>query len=229
MRRVVTGGSRIKTDREAQAVRWGDDPHARPQYVFTTADGAQWVVYTHWAVLDGNLTAVGVDLRSFRQDPSGERHPLPTGLQAVTAALWRSVRIAEVIEGTRKHLMEVTAKVKPSGAIVGMCPVHGPRIPERAARRLTQARAALTEKPRPRRGRPFDPGRGPKFHQLVADLYLDIKRSGGECTNRPRECLRTELGKLDVRGVDGSPEPSAAQVDAWIKRAQAAGFLPARS
>ena len=136
----------------------------------TDPDGNGWHLTVHWARIDGAAVPVGLDLRAFTG--TGTRMQ-PTG-GVLTAAVIRSLRIAEIVETTRRHGDWRTAQRR------------RPKPP----RPSTPGKRGA--------GRPAE--RGDDFIAEVADLYREAKAQGGEPARKP---WRYVAEQLDTRGVPG--------------------------
>src|SRR5205085_6425447 len=73
-------------------------------------DGHTWHVTVHWSVINGRSTPIGVDLRAFTGNDDQVR---PTG-GVLTAAVVRSLRIAEIIEDTREQAPRARPASRPA-------------------------------------------------------------------------------------------------------------------
>jgi hypothetical protein len=137
----------------------------------TDPDGHTWRVTVHWADIGGRSTPIGVDLRAFTGDDDRVR---PTG-GVLTAAVLRSLRIAEIIENTRKRApwARPASHPTPSG--------------ERGGRTKPAKRGA---------GRP--PDRDDTFVAEVAAFYHEAKAQGGEPARKP---WRYVAERLAIAGV----------------------------
>src|SRR5262249_9076715 len=62
-------------------------------------DGHDWHLTVHWPRIDGGAVPAGLDIRAFTG--TGARMQ-PTG-GVLTAAVLRSLRVAEIVETTRQH------------------------------------------------------------------------------------------------------------------------------
>ncbi|HKT00405.1 MAG TPA: hypothetical protein VJT31_12800 [Rugosimonospora sp.] len=134
-------------------------------------DGHVWHLTVHWARINGTAVPVGLDLHAYTQTPTRMQ---PTG-GVLTAAVLRSVRVAAVVEATRRH-----------GAWPTTPPPRQPK-PRRAPQAGTRGA-----------GRPVE--RGDDFIAEVAALYREAKAVGGEPARKP---WRYVAEQLEARGVPG--------------------------
>jgi hypothetical protein len=163
--------------------------------IHTDSGGCQWHLTVHWADVDGTATPVGLDLRAFTSD--GRAHVQPTG-GVLTAAVLRSLRVAEIIEATRRQGAWTAPAVK----------------------RTPKARRSSGEAPPRRPGRPAD--RGDDFVASVAALYCEAKAQGGEPARKPWPYV---TGQLKARGFG---DVTDGQLRNWTRRAKKLGLLPAK-
>ncbi|GAA4735989.1 hypothetical protein [Phytohabitans rumicis] len=161
----------------------------------TDPDGHRWHLTVHWADVGGTATPVGLDLHAFTDD--GRARVRPTG-GVVTAAVLRSLRVAEVVEATRRQ-----------GAWT---------VP--AAKRTTRAPRSTSGYPPKRPGRPAE--RGDDFIATVATLYKEAKAQGGEPARKPWLYVTTQL---KARGFG---DVTDGQLRNWSRRARNLGLIPLR-
>jgi hypothetical protein len=135
-------------------------------------DGHTWHVTVHWADIGGRSTPIGVDLRAFTGNDDQVR---PTG-GVLTAAVVRSLRIAEIIEDTRKQAPRARPARTPGG--------------EQAGRNTPTKRCA---------GRP--PERDDGFVAEVAALYHEAKAQGGEPARKPWRYVANRLAAQGIPDV----------------------------
>jgi len=148
-------------------------------------------VTVHWADIGGRSTPIGVDLHAFTGD---DDHVRPTG-GVLTAAVLRSLRIAEIIEDTRKRAPWARPGSHPT--------------PSRRAGRTAPAKRGV--------GRP--PDRGDDFIAELAALYDEAKAQGGEPARKPWRYVAEQLA---ARGV---PDVTDGQLRNWSRRAKNLGLL----
>jgi hypothetical protein len=163
--------------------------------IHTDPDGQRWHLTVHWARVNGTATPVGLDLRAFTGD--SQTRLRPTG-GVLTAAVLRSLRIADVVEETRRQGTWATPTRRRRG--VGI-PKTGGDAPTRRA------------------GRPAE--RGDDFIAEVAALYHDAKAQGGEPARKP---WRYVIEHLEARGIH---DVTDGQLKNWSRRAKNLGLLPA--
>lgn len=193
---ISTGGSGHPSGAGAQT---HTDPH-----------GHQWRVIVHWATVDGAAVPVGLDLHAFvdGQDDTGIG---PTG-GVLNAAVVRSLRVAELIEQSRRLRTSVT-----SAAPGRDTPAPAARGPRRAEDVPIAATCTALRRP----GRPAE--RGDDFIAEVAALYHQARALGGEPARKP---WRYVVEQLAVRGV---PNVTEGQLKNWSRRARRLGLLSPRS
>ncbi|MGN9911131.1 hypothetical protein ACTMTJ_26600 [Phytohabitans sp. LJ34] len=163
--------------------------------IHTDSDGHQWHLTVHWADIDGTATPVGLDLRAFTSD--GRARVQPTG-GVLTAAVLRSLRVAEIVEATRREGAWTAPTVK----------------------RTTAARRSSVKTPPKRPGRPAE--RGDDFVATVAALYHEAKAQGGEPARKPWPYV---TGQLKARGFG---DVTDGQLRNWSRRAKKLNLLPAK-
>jgi len=127
-------------------------------------------VTVHWADINGRSTPIGVDLHAFTGNDDQVR---PTG-GVLTAAVVRSVRIAEIVENTRKRAPWAR---------------RTSHSPSKGARQTTKRGA----------GRP--PDRDDDFIAAVAALYDEAKAQGGEPARKPWRYVAEQLATRGVADV----------------------------
>ena len=158
----------------------------------TDPDGHTWHVTVHWADVNGRSTPIGVDLHAFTGEDAQVR---PTG-GVLTAAVLRSLRIAEIIEDTRKR-----------------APWARPTSRPKSSRRQDAATTPV------KRGAGRPPDRGDEFIAEIAALYHEAKAQGGEPARKPWRYVANRLTAQGIRDVtDG-------QLKNWSRRAKNLGLL----
>lgn len=183
--------------RHENAARTAQSLGANSQ-VHIDSDGREWYVTVHWARVDENAIPVGLDLHAFVDEQRGGRMRTTGGM--LTAGVLRSLRVAEVVEASRRQ---------------GTWPAAIDR--KAATTRRSPAGPPATATPARMPGRPTD--RGDDFVAEVAALYHEAKTQGGEPARKP---WRYVAAQLDVRGVH---EVTDGQLKNWSRRAKNLGLL----
>jgi hypothetical protein len=142
----------------------------------------------------GRATPISIELRS----PHGE---------PVTAEAWRSVRVAEVIEATRKELRDLLGvQIAVDEALVAVGGDPGPRLASSQAR----ARALEDQPRRPGRPRTWDD----EHYRRVAEVYLTAL---ADHDPRPVRAVAKAFGIRNRKDT---------RAKAWVRDARQRGFIP---
>jgi hypothetical protein len=179
-------------------------------------DRIQFEVWLTFGSIDGRTRCVGVEIRSYERidHERGVIEPFESrdGLAEISAAMWRSIPIGELIErgiaGSRaqnKMLADITRNT-------GVDPVHGNRTGDAAVRRYESLIGDDVAPDRPRRGpqRVLSPD---ELATVVAPAYLAAGR-------KPVVAVRDALTKYKRQTI------SMDQARKAVVRAREAGVLP---
>lgn len=175
-----------------------------------TIGGQDFYVRVHWAVVGGQATVVGLDLRSFfsRQEARAldgitDARPVEGEWREITTPVLRGLRLGEVTEATRSFLMADPSWLE----------AFAPPTPEQR-QVLRDTQAALCEADPPRRGPPF----------LLSDDELEtvVARAYRQGGRKPVPAVRVALERLpQYKG-----RATRDQAKKAVERARGKGFLP---
>lgn len=171
----------------------------------TEIDGRPFVVFVHWARVDGKAVPVGLDLRCYIDyDPGdGKRHvgPIHGQWTEITSPLIRKVRVAEEIEKSRQLAPEKLTKWNDDAVTAA----------QRKA--LADTAEAFAQPKRPKRG-PAPLWTDEVITSVVAPTYLN---AGPRPVDAVRRALEEHAGQRVTK----------EQARKAVARARARGVLPA--
>jgi hypothetical protein len=206
-----------------QHVEWlTPNPIDGKQPVFFV-EGSPWHVTTHWAMVDGRATLVGLDIRSFTepwiQDPAhpgggyeGPREAVnpSLGLAEVTQKVLRGVSVAAVRDGSAAYMASALGTLSASLDAAY-------KRPTALSLHAAEVASQLTQGGRPRMRRP---AASDDLLSRVAGYYNEAVIAGSKTPVKYAE------DRLRAAGAPVSARGGRVQVRKWVQRARQKGLIP---
>lgn len=190
-----------------QEVEWlTPAPDGTPVELTWPDETGPFTLTCHLARVDGRTILVGVDVRSFTQNPDGTPRPGEAGLVEVNHPALRSLRAGEIAEAARAKLAALLATKAASRSL--------DKATREAAARTFES---LTT---PSRSRRSAPRAASSQLERVAELFNQAVAAGGDSGRRPSIYVHQAL-------IEDGQDVTLNTVRGQIHRARVKGLIPA--